>query len=104
MKPTELQWMEDIKADNYTSYNRLFTEYYPKLYSFVNHLINDHDSTEDIVQEVFINLWTNRGTVVLHTTLTGYLLQMAKNRTLNFVRDENNRQALLNEMYYLLTY
>jgi RNA polymerase sigma-70 factor (ECF subfamily) len=95
--PVELQWIEDIKADNYVSYNRLFMEYYDKLRLFVESIVADHDSAKDIVQEVFIKLWTDRKTIMLQTTLFGYLIQMAKNKALNFVRDEKNRRILLKE-------
>jgi RNA polymerase sigma-70 factor (ECF subfamily) len=98
MNPAELQWMENIRADDYTSYNQLFMRYYPKLCLFVDNLIGDRDSAEDIVQELFIKLWTNRKTIELQTTLSGYLFQTAKNMAFNFVRDETNRRTILKKI------
>ncbi|GHV54304.1 DNA-directed RNA polymerase sigma-70 factor [Bacteroidia bacterium] len=98
MNLKELQWMENIKADDYESYNQLFRLYYPKLCLFVNKLINDNDSAEDIVQELFIKIWTNRKSIEIQTTASGYLFQTAKNMALNFIRDEANRTAILEKM------
>jgi RNA polymerase sigma-70 factor (ECF subfamily) len=58
-------------------------------------MIDDRYATEDIVQELFIKLWTNRKQLDLQTNVSGYLFQMAKNMSFNFTRDETNRRNIL---------
>jgi RNA polymerase sigma-70 factor (ECF subfamily) len=105
-KPVDMLWMENIKNDDYASYNQLFMRYYPILCLFVNRMLHDRHAAEDIVQELFIKLWTNRRKIHLQTTVSGYLYQTAKNMSLNFLRDEANRRTLLenkweDELYLL---
>ncbi|MDR0682966.1 MAG: sigma-70 family RNA polymerase sigma factor [Dysgonamonadaceae bacterium] len=93
----EQQLIEGLKAGDYACYNRIYMEYYNKLYFFVENIVCNRNDAEDIVQEVFIKLWTNRELIVLHTSLSGYLFQMARNKALNFIRDEKNRRIILLE-------
>lgn len=50
---------------------------------FAARLIGERDQAEDIVQEVFSALWTNRGTLVISTSLRAYLFTAVRNRAFN---------------------
>ncbi|MDR3219710.1 MAG: RNA polymerase sigma-70 factor [Dysgonamonadaceae bacterium] len=95
---SDSQWIKNIKEDDYTSYNQLFMYYYPKLCVFVNSIINDRYDTEDIVQDLFVKLWTNRKEIDLQTNISAYLFRTAKNKAINFIRDEANRKILLEKI------
>jgi RNA polymerase sigma-70 factor (ECF subfamily) len=99
MKQSDIQWFEHIKKDDYDYYNQLFMHYYPKLCAFVDNIIDNKTDTEDIVQELFVKLWTYRREIEFQTTVSGYLYQTAKNMAFNFIRDESKRRTLLEKKW-----
>lgn len=79
--------MVNIKGNSYTSYNSLFIRHYICLCKYVYSIILNKEETEDIVQELFLKLWKNRTKIKITDNATGYLYRMAKNSTLNYIRD-----------------
>lgn len=49
--------------------------------------IGDIQKCEDIVQDFFLFLWNNSGTITIKTSLRSYLYTSIKNRCLNHLRD-----------------
>ena len=54
--------------------------------NFANGYLYNQDSSEDIVQEVFIYIWENANALNVKSTLRGYMFAMVRNRCLNFLR------------------
>ena len=83
--------MQEIHADkvlmiaignnDYISYNKLFDRYYGRLCQYVYSLLMDRNDAEDVVQELFLNLWKNRGRIEIKENVSGYLYRMAKHVT-----------------------
>jgi RNA polymerase sigma-70 factor (ECF subfamily) len=92
---TDEQLIDGIKRDDYVSYSRLFVRYYQSLCRFVYGMTASRHDTEDIVQDVFLYLWNDRKRIHIHENVSGYLYKMAKNRTLNHIRQEINYKTLL---------
>ena len=83
----DIKLINEIAANNYISYHKLFTCYYNPLCNYIYSLIKDKDDSEDIAQELFFNLWKNRNTLEIQTSVSSYLYKTARNLTLNFIRD-----------------
>jgi RNA polymerase sigma-70 factor (ECF subfamily) len=47
-------------------------------------------TTEDLAQEVFMEIWKRRDSLVINTSLKAYLRRSAINKTLNYLRDKKN--------------
>ena len=92
---TDIQLIENIRQGDYVSYNNLFIRYYNRLCLYVSHITNKNDDSEDVVQELFIKLWTNHKKIDIQSTVSGYLFQMARNMALNHVRCETNRKKAI---------
>ncbi|MDR2919244.1 MAG: RNA polymerase sigma-70 factor [Tannerella sp.] len=83
-----------IKHNDYVSYNNLFVRYYTRLCRYVYRLLPDKEETEDIVQELFMNLWNHRNKIEITVNVSGYLYKMARNLTLNHIRNTKKHQEL----------
>lgn len=91
--------LKGIKNGDYSSYNRLFVLYYCRLCAFVNTIIDDTEASEDVVQELFIRLWTHRHQLTIKQGyVSGYLYKAAQNAAINYLRRENNRRKSLEKM------
>lgn len=69
-------------------FEHFFRQYYKLALLISIRITKDLDSSEDIVQDVFFNLWKNPGVNPLDPHLKSYLLKSVKNRSLNYTRDK----------------
>ncbi len=65
----------------------LFTEHFRNLCLFARQYINDIEKCEDIVQDVFLNIWEKGELTDSESQVKGYLFTSVKNRCLNYIRD-----------------
>ncbi|MDR2131210.1 MAG: RNA polymerase sigma-70 factor [Odoribacteraceae bacterium] len=66
-------------------FEQMFTEYYTELVVYVNTYTKDTPSAEDIVQEMFCNLWDKRESHRVHTSIRAFLFRSARNAVLNYL-------------------
>ena len=85
---TDERLIEAIRRNDYVSYNKLFERYYGRLCQYVYSLLMDKSDTEDIVQELFLNIWKNRERIEIKENVGGYLYKMAKHLALNHLRSK----------------
>jgi RNA polymerase sigma-70 factor, ECF subfamily len=72
---------------NTKAFQEVFEQYYKPLCRFAGGYISDIDSAEEIVQQVFINLWEHREEIDPQKAIKSYLFTSVKNRCLNYIRD-----------------
>jgi RNA polymerase sigma-70 factor (ECF subfamily) len=56
------------------------------LTDYANGMVRTRDGAEDVVQEVFVALWTQRDRLTTPDNLVGYLYRAVRNRSLNQLR------------------
>ncbi len=62
------------------AFRDLFELYQPRLYSYLLRLTVSRQQSEDIVHDVFLKLWTQRGSLQNVTHFSAYLFRMARNK------------------------
>lgn len=85
---------EKIKNNDKKAFEALFKKYYGKLSYFAYTFLNDKDTSEEIVQNVLINIWTKRKELLISATVQAYLYASVRNRSLNFIKKNKNFSAL----------
>ena len=76
-----------LRQKNEEAFNLLFKQFYPKMKCFASRLCGCEDDAENIVQDVFMQLWINSEKLMGIENLDGYIFTILKNTTLNFLRD-----------------
>ncbi len=71
-KLSDLQLLNLVTQDNRLAFNELFDRYWKSLLSTAMKVLNDEPAAEDVVQELFIDLWNRRNKLQI-TNLKGYL-------------------------------
>lgn len=66
---------------------KLYAEHYNVLCKLCFGIVRDRNHAEDIVQELFTDIWYKRDSLRIENNLEGYLKRAARNRSLNFIRD-----------------
>ena len=81
----------------------VFKKYYAVLCNYSKHFIKNKDVVEQIVQDVFINIWENKKKFSPKGNLKSYLFRSVKNRTINYLKHEavkNKSNEDLKLIYY----
>ena len=77
---------EKIANDDQLAYRQLFMLFYNKLSRFVMGFTKSKELTEEIVSDVFINVWRRRKNIQEIINLKLYLYVSAKNITFNYLK------------------
>ncbi len=76
-----------IQKGNLKAFETLYFDMQPRLFAFSRKFIDDIEICKDIVQEIFHELWENRQTTRIKTSLKAYLFRVLHNKCLNHIRD-----------------
>jgi len=57
-----------------------------KLLHYINNRIHDKGQSEEMVQEIFLSLWTRRAEITIEPSITSYLFASAKYQVLSYIR------------------
>jgi RNA polymerase sigma-70 factor (ECF subfamily) len=66
----------------------LFKLHYARLTLFANRFVNDLSVAEEIVADVFTDLWEKGHEVTFSTSVSSYLYKMVQNRSLNYLKHQ----------------
>ncbi|WP_293313286.1 RNA polymerase sigma-70 factor [Pedobacter sp. UBA5917] len=75
-----------LRDNDTVAFKLIYEKYAPKLFGTVYNLIRNKEASEDVIQDLFSDLWQRRGKLHISTSLQGYLFVSAKNRILAQLR------------------
>lgn len=78
--------MSALAEGNEKAFDALFVEYYPKVLRFVMCFCHDKSEAENIVQELFMELWIKRERFLKIENLDNYLFISARNSAIHYVK------------------
>lgn len=78
--------LAEIQKKNQFVFRRLFDGLYHELVVYANGYLYDKDSSEDVVQEVFVRLWEKSNKIDIETNLKSYLYAMVRNKCFNVLK------------------
>lgn len=85
-RKTDHESFQRIKNGDRKAFEAIFRAYYPFLCNYATQLLKDPAAAEEIVQELFVNLWEKREGVNIDSSVSSYLYRAVKNRCLNSMR------------------
>ncbi|MEZ5172689.1 MAG: RNA polymerase sigma-70 factor [Bacteroidia bacterium] len=74
------------------AFEKLFRLFYGRLTGYANSLLNDREQAEEIVQDVFANIWSGRTSLNVDLAIRAYLFRAVHNRCMNHFRHEQVKQ------------
>ena len=78
--------MSALAEGNEKAFDALFVEYYPKVLQFVMRFCREKSEAENIVQELFMELWIKRERFLKIENLDNYLFISARNAAIHCVK------------------
>lgn len=75
--------IERLRQNDPSVIEYVFDQWYVALVAFGARITGRSDRAEELVQDVLVQVWEQRTTIVVHSTLRGYLFRAVRNRALN---------------------
>ena len=77
-----------IRMGDEHAFTWLFRRYYPLLVPFAATFVPSLDDAQEIVNDLFVQIWERRDTLNIHGRVDHYLYSAVRNRVRNHLRDE----------------
>jgi RNA polymerase sigma-70 factor (family 1) len=78
--------MQEIKAGNMFAFDVLYRKYNKKLYKFGYSILKSTVEAENLIQDVFLNLWENRLKVEKNSSIKSYIFTITYNSAISIIR------------------
>tara|TARA_R110000751_G_scaffold70813_1_gene143445 strand:- start:1362 stop:1967 length:606 start_codon:yes stop_codon:yes gene_type:complete len=92
--------LDKIREGDKQIYRLLFENYYKVLILYATSLTKNEPKAEDLVQNVFIKLWTKRDTLEIRSSIKSYLYKSVYNLFINDYRKELRNENVLDKIHY----
>lgn len=83
---SDTAWAAGIREGDERAFREAFDYYSSKLYNYSFSFLKNREQAEEVVQEVFLNLWVSRERLDVQFPLAPLLYTMARRTTLNVLR------------------
>lgn len=83
---SDIDLVERIRKGSIDAFDILFMKYNQRLYHFSLGYLKSGEDAEDMIQEVFIQLWKNRDKLDPQYSFNSYIFTITKNKILNIIR------------------
>ncbi len=78
--------LEKLSKGDVHAFNRIYKDYYARIFGFVHHTISSREDAEEIVQEVFIKIWDKKSDIDPEKSFNSYIYTISKNSIHDYLR------------------
>ena len=89
-----------LKQGDEAAFEQLMEWYAPQLTAYCLRFTKAREPAEEIVQDVFVNLWLRRSTLDPSSSLSGYLFKSTQNAAFNFLKKVARDASLQEQLWY----
>eukprot|EP01133_Synstelium_polycarpum_P019219 gene19219-23027_t len=89
-----------VQQNDRRAFDRLYVMYWEQMYIRAWNRTGDEQTAQDIVQELFINLWERRGEILIQTSFLQYLSGALKYRLINHFQSEKVKRRVLEKVLH----
>jgi len=83
-----------ITKNSFQAFDELYNRYWSKLYFSAHNVLKEQEASEDIVQEIFTQIWTKRQSIEI-TNVSAYLYGAVRNLVFKHIRSGNIKNTYL---------
>lgn len=88
-----------MKAGDRESFNQVFRRYYSPMVRFCIRYVADSDIASEIVQDLFVKLWSNREKISFNTSFESYMLTSVRNSAITYINKERAHNEVNHRMF-----
>ncbi|GMN11097.1 RNA polymerase sigma-70 factor [Croceitalea sp. MTPC9] len=95
---SEKDLIENLNRGNLQAFQIVVEQFYDILYVYALGLVNERAVAEDIVQEVFLRLWSKKGKLFIETSLKSFLYRSIHNEFVDYYRKKKKEIDFLDRI------
>lgn len=96
LKDDEL--FNELNNGNYDAFTEIYVRYSRDLYRHALKMLQDREGAQDVIQEIFTNLWMNKSSINITTSPKNYLYTSVRNRILDILSKEKSKSKYLSSL------
>ena len=89
----EHEWLDQLRVGDPRAFERIFRVFYEPLCTFASSYVRCHETSEEIVQDLFCWIWDRRFTLEMPHGMRLWMFTAVRNRSLNALRDRRLQLA-----------
>jgi RNA polymerase sigma-70 factor (ECF subfamily) len=93
--PDEAELVRLAADGDQKAYGRLYSYYYPQLYTSLSFIAQSHEDAQEIIHEVFLKIWKTKESLVLVRSFEDYAYTLAKNLLFNQLKRKKVSQRVI---------
>jgi|GEM_PF-549223 len=78
------------------AFSKLYLHYYPKLFKFINGMLNSKEDSEEILHDIFLGIWEKKDHLPDINSFNSYLYKVAKYKLINLHAHRRVQQKAAN--------
>lgn len=86
MRNEDESMYKGIRKGNVKAFEHFYKKYQPQLFAYGVGILNDEDTTKDLVQEAFISFWENREHILSDYSVAAYLFKIFHGKCNKYLR------------------
>lgn len=90
----DIELMDRLRAGDDLALKVIYKRYWNQLYASAFNMLQDQQACEDIIQELFINLWNKREQIEIKASLKSYLFASVRYEVYRQVRHGSVREDI----------
>jgi len=98
------QWVRGLRNQSHEVFEEIFKTFYADLYKFAYAYLMNENLAEDVVQDVFVAVWTSAESMPWDTNLKNYLYSSVKHGCLDYLKHlqviDNNKEKLTEALIF----
>ncbi len=91
-----------LKSGDQNAFEILFKTHYASLCKRALSIVHESSIAQEIVSDVFMNIWKKREKIEIHSSVLGYLFFSVRNHSLNYLKSRKMGYVDLEEVSNLL--
>ncbi len=88
---SDAELIDAIRAGNESALGELVYRYHPRLCTYVELCLSTNSAVEEIVDDIFVNIWRDQAVGVPTHAVASYLYAAARNRAMSELRSSSRR-------------
>lgn len=90
----EKELLQQLKQSNEHALTQLYIAHWQPLFLTAYNILKDKKACEDIVQEIFLQIWLRRQTLDVRESLKTYLSTAVRYQVFHYIRKQSKRQVV----------
>jgi RNA polymerase sigma-70 factor (ECF subfamily) len=99
---TEKEILELLRSGDEEAIRYIFDVYFEKLCLYAEGIVRDHQTAEDIVEDLFITVWLRAETNPIQTALPNYLFKSTYNNCIKYLNKLRREAKNVEQLSYVL--